>query len=992
MLYQEYKNKMSKFIRILEKISKFKVLIISVASIIVVLLTSFLATKGIILNATLGSETYVYGEHIDVSAGALFSNVDYEYLDENDKDWTNKAPIDVGKYKVRAVAYGSFGSRRYSSEFSFSIVPKTINIEVQEEAIVYGNTPSIKADSIVAGDKISCSEFIYSDRTQSVTIVYPDKEAITITNSEGVNVTDSYNIIIKTDDAISFVKRPITITIDSTSGAYDGKELKAEDYTVSDSTPLAFDDKIKAEKYPSQVGIGTIVNSPESLFVITSPDGRDVTGNYDVTVIKGSITVTPRPITIHTGSGEFEFDDKTHTVTDFKIDESTPIVEGHKVFVNESTEIRYFSTVENIMTVSILDQNGNDVTANYTITFVNGSLAVTKKKISITTASDVWVYDGMSHENIGYILNDPTELIDGNTINAISSTQLIEATDNKINNNVEFKIMSGEIDVTESYEIAYEYGTLEILKRDLSIKSNDEIHIYDGEIFKGSLYQIISGSLAPEQVIEPSFDIELIDVEKTENVMSAIITHNGNDVTKNYNFVITYGSLEVIKRPIIIAGKGYERIYDGLELSLEEYVLYSELDVISKHTVKYLEKGKITNVGSVDNAIKIAIFDGETDKSSNYDITYLTPQKLSILHREITVTAGSICEIYDGTTKRCRSYTISEPGIAPNQKESVTIEGSIKNVGIGYNNITSVTIEDTDGNNVIENYKINIERGILEIEKRPITIISKGDEKYYDGSALTINEAYVSDTEGMGLALNQTITYTFTGSQIKAGIGYNYFNVQIWADTEETTSNYEISYVYGELKVNKRPITLVSLDNEKIYDDSELVKNEAYVSDTEGMGLAPNQTITYNFTGTQTDAGKSLNYFDAQMWLDFDETTENYEITYKYGTLLVNKRPILVLSGSKSKVYDGNELYCLDAAVSVIEGKYPLVLGHRLNIVSYAEIINAQKVENVIDVLVVDEYYNDKTPNYDIEYSFGTLEITKRNITFSTFCAFIISA
>lgn len=984
MLYQEYKNKMSKFIRILEKISKFKVLIISVASIIVVLLAGFLATKGIILNAGVGNDTYVYGEKIDVSAGALFSNVDYEYLNENEEEWTNKTPTDVGKYKVRAVAYGSFGSKRYSSEFSFSIVPKTINIEVQEEAIVYGNTPSVKVDSIVAGDKISCSDFIYGDRTQAVTTIYPNKEAVIITNSEGVNVTDSYNIIIKTDDAISFVKRPITITIDSTSGAYDGKELKAEDYTVSNNTSLAFDDKIKAEKYPSQIGIGTIVNSPESLFVITSPDGKDVTGNYDITVIKGSITVTPRPITIHTGSGEFEFDDENHTVTDFKIDEGTPIVEGHKVVVNESTEIRYFSTVANEMVVSILDQDGNDVTSNYTITFVNGSLSVTKKKISITTASDVWVYDGMSHENIGYILNDPTELIEGNIISAISSTQLTEATDTKINNDVEFKIMSGEIDVTESYEIAYEYGTLEILKRELSIKSKDEVHIYDGEIFKGSSYEILSGSLAPEQVIEASFDIELIDVEKTENVMGAIITHNGSDVTKNYNFVITYGSLEVVKRPITIAGEGYERIYDGTELSLEAYVLYSELDVISKHTVKYLEKGKITNVGSVDNNIKIAIFEGETDKSSNYDITYNSPRKLKILHREITITAGSICEIYDGTTKICNSYTISEPKIAPNQKESVTIEGSRKNAGIGYNIITNVTIEDADGNSVIDNYKINTESGILEIEKRPITVVSEGDEKYYDGSELVKNEAYVSDTEGMGLAPNQKVTYTFTGTQTNAGTGYNYFEAQMWADTEETTANYEISYEYGELKVNKRPITLVSLDNEKIYDGSELIKHEAYVSDTEGIGLAPNQKITYTFTGMQTDADSSLNYFEAQMWADTEETTENYEITYKYGTLLVNKRPILVVSESKSKVYDGIELYCLDATVSVQDGKYPLVSGHRLNIVSYTEIINAESKENAIEVLVVDEYYSDKTSNYDIEYSFGTLEITKRNITINT--------
>lgn len=984
MLYQEYKNKVSKFIRILEKISKYKVLIISVASIIAVMLTGFLATKGIILNSSISADTFVYGDDIGVNAGALFSGVEYEYSVEGDDTWTTVRPVSVGKYKVRAVSWGSFGTKRYSGEFAFSIVPKTINVEVQEEAIVYGNTPNVKTDSIVTGDFISCDEFVYGDRTQNVSIVYPKKESIIIKNSDGNDVTSSYNIVIKTDDAISFVKRPITITIDSASGAYDGAELKAEDYSVSEQTPLAFDDKIKAEKYPSQTGVGTIINSPSELFVITSPDGNDVTVNYEITVIKGSITVTPRPVIIHTGSATFEFDDKEHTVTDYEVDSKTPLVNGHRISVNTSTSVRYFSTVENVMEISILDENGNDVTKNYQIQFENGTIEITKKKISVTTVTDHWIYDGISHENSGYLLDNANELIDGHIINALSSTQVLEATGSAVNNVVVFEIISGDKDVTDCYDIEYNYGTLEVLKRDLSIKSDDELHTYDGEIFKGSGYQIVSGSLAPEQIIEASFVVELIDVESTENKFTALIMHNGKDVTENYNFEISYGTLEVVKRPINIAGKGCERIYDGTELSLEEYVLLSELDVLSKHTVKYLQKGKITNVGSTDNAIEIAIFEGDEEKTYNYAITYESPFKLTVLHREITITAGSIIEIYDGTARSCNTYTISDPQIAPNQKEAVTISGFRKNVGVSDNIITNVEITDANGESVIENYIVNIVNGSLVIEPRPITVISGDNEKYYDGYEITKHEAYVSDTEGMGLAPQQEITYSYTGSRVDAGESPNIFTVQIWADSEETTSNYDISLIYGTLTVHRRPITLISSDDEKIYDGKVLVKHEAYVSDTEGMGLAPNQEATYEFTGSQLDAGSSYNYFEAQIWLGGTETTYNYDITYKYGTLLVNKRPILVVSGSDSKVYDGLELSCIDAYVSTAEGKYPLVSGHYLNIATYTEIINASKADNEITVLIIDEHYNDKTNNYDIQYSYGTLEIIKRDITINT--------
>ena len=65
MLYQEYKNKMAKLVRILDFIRRYKALIISVVATIFVLIVSFLATKGILLKSSLASDTIIYGEKIE---------------------------------------------------------------------------------------------------------------------------------------------------------------------------------------------------------------------------------------------------------------------------------------------------------------------------------------------------------------------------------------------------------------------------------------------------------------------------------------------------------------------------------------------------------------------------------------------------------------------------------------------------------------------------------------------------------------------------------------------------------------------------------------------------------------------------------------------------------------------------------------------------------------------------------------------------------------
>lgn len=978
MLYQEYKNKMAKLVRILDFIRRYKALIISVVATIFVLIVSFLATKGILLKSSLASDTIIYGEKIEFSAKSLFSKTNYEYQKEGDSEWTSNEPVNVGKYRVRGVSNSSFGTHRYSDEYEFSIVEREISLEVLEDSIVYGNTPSVKADNAISTDQIEC-EFFYNDLTQRKTIVYPIEDKIKITNKDGIDVTKSYKITINTNDEIEFIKRPITITVNSVTEIYSGTEVKAEGY-IQDGE-LAFNDKIQVSEYPSHSGTGKIENDPSPIIVITTPDGKNVTENYQINLIKGTIIVNPRPITINTSSAEFTYDDTDHSSEKYEVEASTPLVNGHRIVVSESTKIKYFGTADNVLDILIYDGEGNNVTKNYAITYKNGTLSVNKKSISITTMDASWVYDGTAHTQELYQVKD---LIAGHIIKTKEATSVTNFTNGKIENKVEYEIYSDDINVTNSYDITYTYGTVEITKRPISVQSLNESHVYDAEEFGGSLYEIISGTLVVGQEIQPTYTGKITDVGTAKNDFTIEILSLGNKTSDNYEITYSYGTLTVTKRPVVISGQAKEKVYDGTPLTNQAYDLISELDVVSKHTVKYIKYASITNAGYVANEIEIEIYEGEEEKTSNYDISYTQASNLVVHKREITITANSLEEYYDGTTMTNNSYTISDPGIAPNQREVVKVSGGQKNVGSSDNIIVSVEIYDADDNDVYDNYIVHTEKGTLTIIARPITLISDLAIKAYDGIALENHTAIVSPSEGMGLAPNQTITYSFTGIQINVGTSLNSFTAKMWADGLETTSNYDITYKEAELIVTPRLIVLISSDADKIYDGYELIKHEAVIADNAGLGLAPNQTITYNFTGSQTDAGSSRNEFTAQMWAGTEETTSNYEIVYKKGTLRVDKRLIRITTESESKVYDGWELY-LPEPMLVVEGDYlPLAPNQSIFVLETTSIINVARVTNETIVSIVDKDLIDRTENYIVKYQYGTLEITIRSITITT--------
>ena len=969
MLYQDYKKKVNKFVQVLKFIGKYKIAIISALATIIVLITSFAITKGVVYGEKLKLKDIEYGSKPVLDAEAIFSDVVYEFARKGSDNWTTTVPTKPGEYKMRIVTNGLFGTR-YSDEQSFSIVPKTITVSTVEDAIVYGENPSVTAD-LAFSDTVSCDGFVYEDTTILNTKVTPDKSKITITDKKGRDVTSNYVINVATKP-ISFAKRDVIITVGSEEHVYDGKPFDFP-YAAALDGGLVFGDNVVTMVYPDGeeplVNVGSKVNNG-IIFIMRGT--VDVTHQYNITVIPGTIKLNVRPLIVEIGSKDFVYDGTAHSYPEFTYDsEATPLPSDHTLMINPLSTPSTVTTVnegkvDNVLDLRVYNKDGADVTSNFAITIlpVDGAkIWITKRKTYVKTQDASFVYNGAEQSAEGHIIVDENgdeivegtetenSLLDGHVLVAVEKTT-VKNVATGVENVVEYKVIdtkNGDADVTDNYEIVYTYGTIDVAKKTVLFLSDSSTDgIYDGNAHKaeGFTYPDEDKMLCEGHTVEVTYNNSVTDCDTdpeskgVENVFSVVIKdENGDDsVMDNYEIIMENGWLKLNPRPISIITSSDNKIYDGTALTKEAFT-YAEgsLEIAEGQTVKYIDATELINViinedmtvGSCENIFEIEIYQGEEEKTFNYVITY------------------------------------------------------------GY--------------------------GTLRVDKRPITVTSLGfaDKVYYDGEKHRNDgdDAYVvTPADGLDFAIvdGQIIRIKFAQDSfvmLADPIGNNKENefhvVGIFDGETDMAYNYEITTVFGILTLEKRPVQFASGTlgaNEVKYDGLPHSKEESSVAPfgENNMGLVSGHTYVdagYGAIINVKDSGMD-NVFTVSDILDAEGLSVilNYDITgYFYGTLSISPRELTLESLSGEKLYDGTAL----RVEGLIVGGDKEASGQTLEGHSYKEITdvqvdkngNAIAVDNTFSYTVYDNETGDAIDpeNYVvINYIYGTLKLNKRKITLTS--------
>ena len=571
-------------------------------------------------------------------------------------------------------------------------------------------------------------------------------------------------------------------------------------------------------------------------------------------------------------------------------------------------------------------------------------------------------------------------------------------------------------DVTDAYEIDAETTKIVLQKRQLTLVIESPSKVYDGEALCGGECVISNGSLKEGDEIVATFNQSIVNAGAVFNSPDLkIVNENGVDVSGYYKLTIQLSMLVVEKRPVNISFADDTLEYAGdVWYDKYDHQIDPDTPLVEGHYIACSGGTNISDCGDYENMATVDVYDANGNiVTENYDLN-IDRGTITVTPKPLHITTNSRVWNYDSTGHGDIGYTQS--GLISGHTIQVINFTSIENVGTEENVLDIIIVASnpwyTDDEpwwdmyetwndainmdigefrDVTHNYDITFDWGTLVVTPRKVHITTLDGHWTYDGD---FHSQYGIEESGDGILDYQFYDVVDAPSIRDAGSVKNEFSIKIFEDsvdgkTQDVTSNYDITYSYGTLKVDKRRVSLSTGECTWIYDGEEHYYHEFYV--TSELGIADRDTLEVSGWNSITDVGSVLNTFDSykvirtENGVSEDITDRNYIIDWKFGTLQVDPRPIVCKPVDESKVYDDTPLTPVNAEIAPGISEYDLVAGHYLKFELSGSLTDVGFGDSYLtDVRVFNSEDRDVTYNYHIEKIPGILEVLPRQITVYT--------
>lgn len=726
---------------------------------------------------------------------------------------------------------------------------------------------------------------------------------------------------------VTINKRSVLLTSASASKIYDGTPLTNSNVTVTGSGFV--DGEVTDIKAIGSVT--NVVDSPKPNTITFTPvEGKFNADNYAIEQVEGELAITPVTTKVKVeiiGNHASE-----------KYDGTPKVAEGYVINIVEDTSGVYQKDdIEVIGNDSAFAErtdagttfmglkadafaNGNPNFTNITIVVTDGYVEVIPRSVTLTSESAAKVYDGTP-----LIRPDVTIGGDGFVNGEVSDVKAIgsalNVSDKDVRNEITFTQKTGY--KAENYDIKYEPGTLRITpivdevtititEHSASLKYNgaeQSVTGYDTAI-DNTLYKetdfTFSGDATAKGTDFGSYPMNL----KAEDFT------NKNKNFANVVFEIVDGQLEITKRDVELISGSDEKVYDGTPLT-KNHILIAGDQFVPGEGADYDVTGSQTNAGSSDNEFTYRL--NSSTKAINYNIK-TTPGTLKVTpvtdNVIVTITEHSGSAKYDGTEKTVTGYDVAIDNELYTEND-FTFSGNdvIKATDA---DIYNMELKPSDFNNISHNFAsvtFKIVDGTLNISRRDVTLTSATDSKTYDGKPLTNDNVAVG---GDGFAEGEGAVYNVTGSQTEAGFSNNTFSYELKDNTKP--DNYNITPFEGILTVSSSEdevvVTITGNKGTQKYDGTEKTVKGYTVSITSPLY----KESDFTFDGIALVKGTNADiYMMGLSEENFTNTNKNFaKVTFHVidGSLVIEKRNLVLTSASAQKVYNGTELTAKDVTVS----------------------------------------------------------------------------
>lgn len=337
----------------------------------------------------------------------------------------------------------------------------------------------------------------------------------------------------------------------------------------------------------------------------------------------------------------------------------------------------------------------------------------------------------------------------------------------------------------------------------------------------------------------------------------------------------------------------------------------------------------------------------------------------------VTITTADAEKYFDGKPLEAEEYEIRYGKIDPDHNLAVDFVAEIDRVGVVPNEIT-VHVTDKNGQDVTDLYNFDIRPGELEILPSPLYVQTGSVERAYNSTPLVYHEYSCIGSIPDGYVFVPEFIREIT----KVGTVENEMIACIYDEKGmDTTDQFAIEYDFGELKINRRDLTIQSDSASKQFDSEPLVRHDW---DLVSGSMVIGETLNVRFTGEQVLPGKSDNTFSVSIQdAQGQDVTDQYLLHTQFGTLQVTKRSLNIQTESVTKIYDGKPLN--KALWTLQYGE--LAPTHEMEVIVKGTQTDVGTSDNTCDVIIIDANGNDVTKHYNVHKNLGKLTVKHRTIT-----------
>ena len=802
--------------------------------------------EGVVINYP---SNWIYNSNPTLSITGLESLGSDEYEVYYSKETTpgnyenigNKLPILVGKYKVN-VKITSVNYIESESSVGFEITPITTEVKVKsyDETFTYdgsehtknnydvlwANNASPRTDNkLPNGDLVTA---VITGKVKDVKDTALENNTIgkiTITNAEGVDVTNCYSNKVKAAGKLTVnpITTSIVVTADSDNKVFDDTELTKNTYTYTNGVLLA-GDMLEATITGSQKFVGSSNNTVSNVKVMRN--GEDITGNYtfgthvngvlEVTSAEQPLTITDQYVRVN-GSISKGYLEQSVTGNvgniDFTIKSGDALTYNaiNEEFVAGATEGDVVITV----TAAKMDLGGDntpewkETTKDFTVHVVN------KTDVNITGLSnnETFTYDGNTKKPTGTIsvnagtinVSDLEVLYEGTGSTSYSSAT---APTNAGTYTVTYKVPDTNANYTGTFSVTFTIKKASLEK----VTLDNDSYVYNGSEITPTLNNVndnikISGVTTKKDASTNIIYAELKDKNNYEwkdfTNDRIVLSWTIDQATPEYTVPTdltgikgeTLNDVELLDRftwndasiVLTVGTNTYKATYTPVDTT--NYKTITDIDI----KVKVLDKfNVITSVPGGNGTITPSILGAV--EGTNVEITFIPDtgymiDKVLVNTVETTVTGNKI------------ELTVDEE----------------KDVAVSYKKIPfTITVKDVAGATITPNGAVSVNYG----DTQEFTITANNGYK--------LVKVLVDETDKTADMVNNTLKLTNITSNINLEVVVERIVYEV---TDGANQKYTITES-DEAKFRINADFSKFVDGGKVYVDNELVDSKNYTAES----------------------------------------------------------------------------------------------------------------------------------------------------------------